>query len=82
MARSEMDGAKNYMLVGHCATCSHRCGHKFIGHDKMSPLVHEAIGRLESGCTHNKENPQDICKSCRDLMVTIIWQLAQGETIG
>ena len=72
--------SKEYRIKGRCILCQHKCGHVFIGMDTMPKLVHECINKLEDGCGH--ADLGQICKSCRELVVTVIWQLAKGETVG
>lgn len=72
-----MPGRDPRMRKGNCRLCSHHCGHIYLDHNDMNDLVHECIQKLEGGCKHTSEF---VCASCRDLMVTVIWQLAKGET--
>ena len=73
------DGAT---VTGKCNFCTLSCGHRYVSSEMMPKYVHEVIDKLESGCGHIKEDTHVICDSCRDLTVTILWQLAKGERVG
>jgi hypothetical protein len=66
---------------GKCNFCTLSCGHEFISYNDMPKVVHDIINSLESGCGHLPDKHM-VCDSCRDLMVTVIWQLHHGERVG